>query len=542
MSFIHNVEELIEAHGSGLTRKAAHWERVRLGDVAQVINGFPFPSGGFNNEAGEPVLRIRDIATGSVGTFFKGDIEGAPRVEHGDLVVGMDGDFNSRLWPSEAALINQRVCRIAPDEAVYSKRLLAYALPGYLKLVNDHTSAVTVKHLSSRTIADIPLPLPPRPEQDRLASKLDELFSRIDEGERALERASMLVERYRQSVLKAAVTGELTRAWREKNKDTLESGEALLTRILTARREAWEQAELEKMKAKGIMPANDKWKQRYAEPTPPNTSALPRLPDGWAWVTLPMLCSENSTNGISVQGSSSPPGIPALRLDAMLESGFNYSARRYIPITEDQAQRLAICEGDFFVSRANGSLHLVGRAVLASSPPEQIVFPDTMIRYRPLAYPDVRPWLAAVWPSRLVRDQLERRAKTTAGIYKVSQGDLSEIALPLPPLSEQAVAVSETAELMSRMAKLEGDLHYTSREASALRQATLKSAFTGSLVHQDLTDEPASTLLERIATERAAFTATSKRGRKPKPLPPRGGGVGERGRGGEREAAREASP
>ena len=374
----------------------------------------------------------------------------------------------------------------------------------------------TVSSIDTDRLAAYGVNIAPAAEQKRIVSKIDELFSRIDEGERALERVSLLVERYRQSVLKAAVTGELTRAWREKNKDSLESGKALLARILTARRTAWEQAELEKMKAKGITPTNDKWKQKYTEPTPPNTTALPRLPDGWAWVTLPMLCSENSTNGISVQGSSSPPGTPALRLDAMLDSGFNYSARRYIPITEDQAQRLAICEGDFFVSRANGSLHLVGRAVLASSPPEQIVFPDTMIRYRPLAHPDVRPWLAAVWPSRLVRDQLERRAKTTAGIYKVSQGDLSEIALPLPPLSEQAVAVSGTAELMSRMAKLEGDLHYTSRKSSALRQATLKSAFTGRLVPQDLTDEPASALLERITAERGKENAAPKRGREKK--------------------------
>src|SRR5690606_16578195 len=144
------------------------------------------------------------------------------------------------------ALMNQRVCKVAPDERFYSKALLAYALPGYLKLINDHTSAITVKHLSSRTVQDIPLPLPPRAEQDRLASKIDELFSRIDEGERALEQVSKLVERYRKSVLKAAVTGELTRDWRKARKvdgHPIESGEALVARILTARREAWEQAE-----------------------------------------------------------------------------------------------------------------------------------------------------------------------------------------------------------------------------------------------------------------------------------------------------------
>src|SRR5690606_9505171 len=105
------------------------------------------------------------------------------------------------------------------------------------------------------------------------------------------------------------------------------------TRILAARREAWEQAELAKMQAKGIRPKDDKWKQKYKEPSPPDTAGLPNLPAGWVWVSLPMLCGIDSTNGISVKGSNSPPGVPALRLDAMTESGFDFSARRYIPIS-----------------------------------------------------------------------------------------------------------------------------------------------------------------------------------------------------------------
>ena len=65
----------------------------------------------------------------------------------------------------------------------------------------------------------------PAPEQRRIVSRIDELFSRIEEGERALERVQKLIGCYRQSVLKAAVTGELTREWREQRKGQLESGE-----------------------------------------------------------------------------------------------------------------------------------------------------------------------------------------------------------------------------------------------------------------------------------------------------------------------------
>jgi len=94
----------------------------------------------------------------------------------------------------------------------------------------------------------------PSNEQKRIVSKIDELFSSIEDGERALERVRKLVERYRQSVLKAAVTGELTRAWRDRHAGELEFGEALLTRIIEARRKAWEKSELGKMKQRASDP------------------------------------------------------------------------------------------------------------------------------------------------------------------------------------------------------------------------------------------------------------------------------------------------
>ena len=88
-----------------------------------------------------------------------------------------------------------------------------------------------MRNILQEKLCTVSLRLPPAAEQKRIASKIDELLSHIEEGERALERVRTLVERYRQSVLKAAVTGELTREWREQHAHPLDSGEALLTRI-----------------------------------------------------------------------------------------------------------------------------------------------------------------------------------------------------------------------------------------------------------------------------------------------------------------------
>jgi type I restriction enzyme, S subunit len=105
-----------------------------------------------------------------------------------------------------------------------------------------------------------------------------------------LEKAREGLADYRRSILKAAVTGELTREWREKNTPN-ETGADLLKRILAERRAAWERAELAKRESKGEKPTNHAWKARYPEPIAPDAANLPELPCDWAWATLDQLSS-----------------------------------------------------------------------------------------------------------------------------------------------------------------------------------------------------------------------------------------------------------
>ncbi len=184
-------DDIVAQSGSGLLAVHRSWARVRLGEIADVVNGFAFKSSYFSKSDGVPLLRIRDVGRSATDAFYRGPYDHAYLVRRGELVVGMDGDFRAARWSGEDAVLNQRVCKItARDETLYSTEFLFYVLQGYLDAIHAHTSSVTVKHLSSKTIQEIPLPLPPLNEQRRIVAAIEEHFSRLDAADAYLNAAT----------------------------------------------------------------------------------------------------------------------------------------------------------------------------------------------------------------------------------------------------------------------------------------------------------------------------------------------------------------
>ncbi|MGB5631452.1 MAG: restriction endonuclease subunit S, partial [Waterburya sp.] len=125
------------------------------------------------------------------------------------------------------------------------------------------------------------IPLPPLNEQKRIVAKIEALQTRSTAVKEELEAIKPLLDQFRQSVLASAFRGDLTKDWREQNPD-VEPADVLLERIRVERRRRWEEAELEKMKAKGKVPKDDKWKKKYKEPVEPDIKTSSLLPDKWS--------------------------------------------------------------------------------------------------------------------------------------------------------------------------------------------------------------------------------------------------------------------
>lgn len=184
------------------------WKTQPLGELIDVLNGAPFDSNLFNRDGkGKPLIRIRDVGKDDTETWFNGDFDTKYLITSGDVLVGLDGDFRVAEWHGTEALLNQRVCKLIPREDLLDKRFMIYHLAGWLEAIWDETSSITVKHLSSKTIQDIPFPVPPLEEQKRIAGALDEHLSRLDKALAHVRESDDLASQFRRAILEDSIFG-----------------------------------------------------------------------------------------------------------------------------------------------------------------------------------------------------------------------------------------------------------------------------------------------------------------------------------------------
>ena len=168
-------------------------ERVLLTDVCNFQYGYAFDSRKFSNEGKVPLVRIRDVVRGYSETYTDEDFDDNYLVHDGDMLIGMDGEFNIAYWHGGDAALNQRVCKLVPSDKIDSAYIF-YRMMSVLKQIESKTPFVTVKHLSAKELNAVYIDLPNISEQEMQGKKLRYIDGLIAKNDSKLKIMDILVK------------------------------------------------------------------------------------------------------------------------------------------------------------------------------------------------------------------------------------------------------------------------------------------------------------------------------------------------------------
>ncbi len=505
-----------------------NWSWVKLGDVGEVIAG------------GTPSTKVKEYFDGDISWITPADLTGYKNkyISKGRRNITNDGLKNSsaRLVPGGSILFssrapigyvviasnplstNQGFKNLVPNEKVYNE-FIYYYLKSAKHLAERNASGTTFKEISAKNFANLPFPLPPIDEQQKIVSKIEELFSELDSGVASLKKAKEQIKTYRQAVLASAFSGRLNRLNHDSPDSKInriqtqdESGKSHnpvnpssdnfpveLEERLNAIQEVRVAAEMKEKyslnldspdsrinriktqdeSGKSDNPVNhgsDNFPNELPEGLPDETLAKA----GWRWVKLEDI-SEKITDGEHIRPNVKDKGIPFLSAKDIRDNGVLFNDTLFI--SESDAKKFwNRCNpeiGDILIVSRGAT---VGRLCILKSDRKFCLLGSVILI-------KVKESINSSFVAYMIKSpQLNKQIISVSGAtaqQAIYLRDIKNIRVPLPPFNRQNEVVEEIEKRFSEADNLEKAIDESLAKAETLRQAILKQAFEGRLVNEE---------------------------------------------------------
>lgn len=333
------------------------------------------------------------------------------------------------------------------------------------------TGAVGLRRVPRSFVESFPVRLPPVAEQARIAQALDGLLAQVDTLKARLDALPALIKRFRQSVLSAAVSSQLTKDWREKGapiNDSIHNNE------------------------NNLPPS---WRKNKIQ------TLVNKLDQGW------------SPKCESTAVTQSEEKWAVIKTTAIQAIEFHPEENKRLPEYLTPRPELSLRSGDLLITRAGPRSRAAICCYVKNDHPYLMVC-DKAYRFKANMQIMEGKLLCLFLNSP---EYIEILDSLKTGISEsgmnLTMRKFENLHIPTPPKDEQVEIVRRVEQLFAFADQLEARLTDARTHVDALTQSILAKAFRGELVHQDPADEPASVLLERITAKRAA-APKPKRGRK----------------------------
>lgn len=400
----------------------------------------------------------------------------AKLVPAGTLLIAMYGSIGKLGLTKIACATNQAIAFCEIDEELFYKKYLFYFLLNSRKSLISLGKGGAQQNISQTVLKGFPVAIAPLNEQIRISNKLDSLLAKVNATQIRLEKIPTLLKRFRQSVLAAATSGQLTNEWSGRNKNSdLVNELSIISKhraSIVSKRDAIPKKHLE----------NEEYKT-------PNT---------WTWVSLDMLASK-IVDGVHFKPDYVDSGIPFMSVKDIKDGKISFENCKYVSL-ETHREIHARCNperGDLLITKSG----TIGRTAIVNTDDifdlfvsVALIKPASSLVNMHFVDFALQNWINSI--------DISSRVIGTA-IKNLHLQDMRVLAIPFPPLEEQKEIVRRVETLFSLADNVEKQYLEAKKRTDRLTQSLLAKAFRGELVPQDTNDEPASELLKRIQAERA---------------------------------------
>lgn len=512
------------------------WIECELGDVC------------FTTSGGTPSRRNEEFYRGSIPWVKSGELDkgiiydteehiseeavkksSAKIFPEGTLLIALYGATIGKLaFLGVAASTNQAICGIYKSDAFESKYLFNYLLNRKQKLISQGTGGAQ-PNISQTILKKLEVPLAPLPIQRAIVSKIEALFSDLDNGIANFKKAQEQLKIYRQAVLKKAFEGELTKECRElqiKNyelgitNEKLPTAEELLKQIKEERQNHYNQQIKNWKKAVKVWEKNGKVGKKPSKPTAlsldfdlsKTDQELKELPNNWAYITLDF-ATYKLGDGLHGTPKYDENG------EYWFINGNNLNNGKIL--LKPETKKVSFAEFEKYKKDLNKDTILV--SINGTIGNVSFYNDEKVILGKSACYFN----LLSSFDKNYIRWQIDSfgfmqyavRNATGSTIKNVPLSAMRNFVFPLCSTQEQTQIVQEIESRLSVCDKMEQSITESIEKAEALRQSILKKAFEGKLLSQAEIEqckqaadyEPASELLKKIQAEKLAKEQEKKK-------------------------------
>lgn len=338
--------------------------------------------------------------------------------EKNDILLSVRAPVGPTNLSPGKVCIGRGLAAIRPSDELTTEYLLYYFRFFEAQLQQKGTGT-TFKAITQDVIKNLEVPVPPIEEQQRIVTRIEELFSELDSAVETLQKTRQQLEVYRQAVLKEAFDGTL-------NKFT---------------------------------PQGNGFIGEYIYPPRYGTSKK---------------C------GYLIESESVPVyRIPNIDYN---NGCINHDDIKYASFNDRELDGLKLESGDILIIRSNGSVSLVGRAAMVQENDTSGTFAGYLMRLRIVDKTVMNPqFLLWFLKSHEARIYIENKAKSTSGVHNINSKEILDLCIPIFTYHEQCRIIEEIESRISICDSIEKTVNESLQQAEAMRQSILKKAFEGNL-------------------------------------------------------------